>query len=185
MTNVGVVIPVYGDKDKWLPLAETAAESVNGAEVLISIDENLERARNGGAKLFKDKDYIMFLDADDTVHEDFFVKSNEWSGDIIKPDVYLNGKYEPFIQNSDIRRANYLIIGCPVRSELFFRHGGFDEDFPAYTDWHMWARLVVWGRATIEERHDCVYYYNKNSDGVNVSHKWEDINEAKRLLRQI
>lgn len=149
METVGVVIPTYGDKT-WVKRAERARASVENqthtASAIYSIHEaDLQSARNIGAK-YCGTDWLIFLDADDTLDPRYIEKMLEGEGDVRQPatiGVYEDGHRDQeavLIPKKPLLDGNYVVIGAMINRDVFDEVGGF-RDWPLYEDWDLYLRL--------------------------------------------
>jgi len=150
-----IIVPTYGDRDYWGPLAERAMASVEAQtfrdfELIRCHGEDIRSTRNYGG--FKASgEWLVFLDADDELDSNYLENSNHGFGDIRQPLIVFsdeNGVMQsiPFYisPGGGIQHANYIVIGAPVRRDLFVDSGGFD-DYPVFEDWALWLKLVKHG----------------------------------------
>lgn len=152
--DVTIIIPVYGDHDRWMPLARRAAgsaitQTVPPARVFISAGETLSAARNGAAEWAR-TEWLCFLDADDELDVRYVEAMLAAEGDVRQPatlGIDAQGQEDPLpvvIPAKPFMYGNYIVIGAFVRTQLFFDVGGFRE-LPAYEDWDLWIRCWLAG----------------------------------------
>lgn len=173
-----VVIPIIDNhrREHYEYLSRRAVASVERQTLitpyLVSYGDTLEDAKNNGVNKVTTES-VMILDADDFIDPLFMAavdKVEDW--DIIKPRVFLNGLLNAFPEY-DIKLYNYLINGCPVKTELWHSVGGA-QPVP-YQDWWLWARIVIKHDPKIVYCRDAVYHYIKTQDGVNNTHTEDDM----------
>lgn len=153
MTAFSVIIPTYGDKEYWDSFAERAADSVlcqtfKDYELIRHHDKDMQSARNNAADMACG-DWLVFLDADDELEENFLGRTFRGGyGDIQQPlTVYVEATGEMYLPPTyiapcdSIQDGNYVVVGAPVRRELFLAAGGFD-DYPVFEDWALWLKMV-------------------------------------------
>ena len=161
---ISVIIATYGDE--WIAnhqseiqwaLRSASEQSFKAVEVIRIHRDTLHEARNSGAKQAKGH-RLVFLDGDDWLEPNFCRKIVE-SEDVLQPlTKYSEGPntgiatmpsyLEP---RDDLLDGNHLIVGCPVKREMFLDVGGFD-DWPVYEDWALWLKMrkagATFGRTT-------------------------------------
>lgn len=162
--TVGVVIGTYGDETYWAEWASSAYESVAEQTVTPDCirwrhDSTLANARNNAAKQIE-TDYLIFLDADDTLDPGYVQAMLAVDGDIRQPSTLgiQNGvadDYPVLIPETNLRRANYIVVGAMVKRSLFFEVGGFAE-LPCLEDWDLFLRMWLAG-AKITAAPDAIY----------------------------
>jgi glycosyltransferase involved in cell wall biosynthesis len=111
-------------------------------------------ARNNGVKcLNKDTDYIIFLDADDYLAENYIETMIECAefkpeADVIYCDAELVGDATgimeaPPFHELRLRCKNFLHVSAMVRYDSFIEAGMFDENMNTLSleDWELWMRV--------------------------------------------
>lgn len=175
-----VVIPIINNerKEHYEHLAQRAVASTERQTLvtpyLVSYGDTLSEAKNSGVDK-ADSEYCMILDADDVIDRHFMAAVDsvgEW--DIIKPRVYTNGILNVFPER-DIRTMNFLINGCPFKTELWQDVGGAEE--VPYPDWYLWAKIVIKHDPNIVYVRDAIYHYIQTGDGLNQNRSREDMHE--------
>lgn len=149
LTDVTVVIPIFGDMEFWAPLAGRAFRSVlaqtRRPQVVISVGDTLQAARNS-AGLQATTEWLCFLDADDELDPYYVHHMLLGEGDIRQPSTLgivdgVEDGQPVLIPQRRLTESNYVVIGAFVRTEMFRQVGGFD-DFAAFEDWDLWRRCV-------------------------------------------
>jgi glycosyltransferase involved in cell wall biosynthesis len=148
--SVTVIIPIFGDVSYFMPFAQRAYYSVadqtmQPESVLISINDGMQSARNN-AGLNANTEYIIFLDADDTLDKRYIEHiTNYDNADIVVPSVhriYSDGRIDkdqaPYLPKN-LMIGNYVVIGALLRTEHFKKMGGF-HDYDALEDWDFYLR---------------------------------------------
>lgn len=153
MNDVTVIIPIFGDVERWGVLAERALRSaqnqtVPAHDVVISVAETLEDARNRPA-LAATTEWLCFLDADDELDPGYLEAMLAGTGDLRQPSTLgvVDGVEDPFsvvIPAKPLLDGNYIVIGAFVRRTMFVAAGGFNA-LPAYEDWDLWIRCWLEG----------------------------------------
>ena len=147
---ISVIIGTYGDD--WLArnrqVYDRAIESVRNqtsddVELILSHETTLQSARNLGARKALGR-YLVFLDADDWLDPDFCERIVE-PEDVLQPKTAyhrggVQGEVEYLEPYEDLLDGNHLIIGCPVKREVFMDVGGFD-DYHVFEDWALWLKV--------------------------------------------
>lgn len=174
MNDVTVIIPVYGDVERWGLLAERALasalnQSAPAADVVVSVADTLQEARNRPASA-AETEWLCFLDADDELDPRYLEAMLAGSGDLRQPATLgvVEGREDPFpvvIPAKPLLDGNYIVIGALVRREIFERAGGFIE-LPAYEDWDLWIRCWLEG-AVITTCPEAIYRVHVRPDGRN------------------
>lgn len=173
--SVTVIIPVFGNYDRFLPMAERAErsawnQSVKPDEVIVSVDTTLQLARNVPAGEAT-TEFLLFLDADDELDHEYIERMLQGRGDLRQPSTLgvVNGKedeYPVLLPKKDLlTEGNYLVIGTMIRRELFEEVGGF-RDLPAYEDWDLFIRCFLAG-AEITSCPKAIYKIHVQSESRN------------------
>lgn len=178
--TVGVVIPKFGMTSIWDPIAQRAygsalCQTMEPYECAVILGKTLAEARNNGAELFKECDWLIFLDADDELDPYYIESMLKGSGDIRWPStigVYEDGTEDdapvlltPRYGADSLMYHNWMVIGSMVRTSLFFRAGGFREQ-PILEDWDLWIRCVLKGGKP-EPCADAIYRVHVNPNSRN------------------
>lgn len=157
MSDVAVIISTYGDKEEWQPLAERAASSANTQTVLPDevywvhepgMNTSLGAVRNRGARAAS-SEFLIFLDADDTLDPFYVQRMLEADGDLRQPATLgvvdgIEDAHPVLIPPRNLIQANYIVIGAMCRADLFWYAGGF-RDWPVLEDWDLWIRMALNG----------------------------------------
>lgn len=174
---ISVIIATFGDE--WIAnnqhkiqfaLWSAKNQTLDDVEVIRTHEKSLHEARNLGAQKAKGS-RLVFLDGDDWLHERFCENIVE-PEDVLQP--LTKYKDAPFSAigtaasylepRADLIEGNHLIVGCPVKRELFLDVGGFD-DWPVYEDWALWLKMrkagATFGKTT------GIYYVRYNFMGRN------------------
>lgn len=201
METVGVVIPIYGDMDKWIPLAERAMRSVENQTIVPDVVHRVHAgsvgaARNGGGHtsyfLKEDgslghTDWLIFLDADDELHPNYIEAMLKGEGDIRYPSslavvdgVKPEGPGGLPVETNILKR-NFFVIGAMVRRDLFEEVGGFDSKLEAMEDWDFWLKCYNAG-ADIQPCPDAIYYNYVVPDSRNQNKA--AVERAARIIKK-
>lgn len=184
--DVAIVVATFGSKE-WEEEGDFAVSTLKAQTLTPSIVRlhlqhgSLVQARNEAAWMAKldeawtDDSWLVFLDADDALDPRFVEAVSAYDGeaDILQTAVrgfnYSEnglGVDMEFIdpvpvlheQKYPLLRQNYLTVGSPIRSEMFFKVGGFDE-WPALEDWGLWLKCYN-ESAVFDELYEAVYLIN-------------------------
>lgn len=188
--NIDVVIATYGD-ESWKATAERALRSVHNQRVpprSISVvhGESLAAARNEGASRGAAA-YVSFLDADDELHPTYFQAMsrvlNRGYG-ILNPSVqfaYPDGRrVKKNFQVRPLDKGNYIVIGAPLRRDLFEEAGGFDEQWRAYEDWQLMRKINALGGRILRVPNAIYIAYWHEDSRNNTVHDKEQLMEEMR-----
>lgn len=193
MTSIGIVVATFGNEVRWAPLAERAIASAASQEVPDGLElktvwthgDSLHEARNEGADLVK-TDWLIFLDADDTLRPGYVKAMIEGHGDIRQPETVTAGNPDEqpiFIPPKDsLRSGNWIVIGAACRASLFYQVGGF-RDLPIYEDWDLWIRMANAG-AEIGQAPGAVYEVTVMPDSRNQADHEVAVYWFNRILQE-
>lgn len=154
--SVGVVIGTYGDRS-WVQKSQRAIESVRSQtrqpDLLITRHATtLAEARNHGASMCASR-WLIFLDADDTLHPEYVHSMMEQVGDaktalLVQPStqgVYSDGTKDETANLipplPSLLFGNHMVVGTMCPREVFLGVGGFDDTLPVLEDWDLWIRM--------------------------------------------
>jgi glycosyltransferase involved in cell wall biosynthesis len=158
--SITVAVATYGD-DIWLEYARHAIASAKPQAPVIHVHgDNLADARNKALALVE-TDYVIHLDADDTLLPGYVDAMLSGSADVRVPMVRNMSNpnrlapYSPQVwghrhlcEPACLIQGNYIVVGAAVRTELARQVGGWwDEQI--YEDWSLWLRCQQAG-ATFE-----------------------------------
>lgn len=176
MTDVSVIVATYGDPS-WFATADTACRSAKDqtvpVEILQTHGPSLHEARNEAAG-FATAEWLVFLDADDTLDPHYVEEMLKGGADLRQPatlGVYPDGTTDPTAnvippRGASILDGNHLVVGTMVRRQLFMDVGCFD-DYPILEDWDLWIRCLLAG-ATQEAIPAAIYRVGVNDSGRNA-----------------
>lgn len=171
---ISIIIATYGD-DIWKEIAQRAVISAENqtlkSEVIYVHGDTLAQARNEGASI-STGEYLIFLDADDELHEDYTLHMSRCNYDLTQCAIQIGNDIPNILEKKDLRRFNYLIIGTMVKKAKFL---GFKE-YPAWEDWDLWVRMYLKG-ARIGLCEKAIYKIHQNKNGRNSSMTQEFQNE--------
>lgn len=196
--EVAVIIGTFGD-DEWndrgeqLLIDTSVQQTVRPLVVHYHHADSLQKARNGGAELAPETvEWLVFLDADDeldshfvetlleyehdadilqTAVRGFTLNEDGWTREWLDPVPVLHRQKYP------LKTTNYLIIGSPIRTDIFRSVGGFD-DWPVLEDWAFFLKAYNAG-AKFGELYDAVYFINDN----HARNRHPDIDNVARKIR--
>lgn len=156
MSTVACIVATYGpDKLIWDKLAHRAIASLAKQtrqpnqlhRIHVPEDNALHVARNRGAQM-SSTEWLIFLDADDSLHPEYIEAMLAGEGDVRIPNVerwWPDGTHEQphqIREGGDLLQTSHILIGAMVRRDLFLKVGGF-EDLPIWEDWHFWCKCWV------------------------------------------
>jgi glycosyltransferase involved in cell wall biosynthesis len=164
--QVEVVVPIFGGLDVWLPRARAAKASVDAQTVPTAchIVEGVDLADARNAALaFVETEFVILLDADDTLAPDYVEHMLAGTGDVRWPSVaYPDGTVVAEASNP-LPEWNQVVIGAMARRDLLVRVGGF-RDLPVLEDYDLWCRCWAAG-ADMQPCLDAVYRYHHTQRG--------------------
>lgn len=187
--DVAVIVATYGDEALWKPLADRALRSATACEPAMwghVHGESLHEARNRGAAMAENMEWLCFLDADDELEPGYFDAMAQGDTDLRAPLVrFVTSRFskaEPRIPGGtdDMTEGNRLVIGTLIRKELFDQVGGF-RDWPLYEDWDLWQRCWLAG-ATIGFT-EAVYRANVRRGSRNRAPSSREKERARQAIR--
>lgn len=172
MTEAAIVVATYGDEARWGALAEAAIASAEQQTVVSQTvyvhGDSLHEARNAGAAQ-TDSEWLIFLDADDTLDPHYVEQMLKGTGDLRQPmtlGVYPDGTTDApvFIPpKASFADGNWMVIGTPVRRCFFEAAGGWSDE-ALYEDWALWWRCWLAG-AEIGKAFGAIYRITVHPDG--------------------
>lgn len=161
-TDVKLVVVVNGKEAKWI-------EKYSNTTIIYEKNPNVSKARNIGISfLIKNSEYIMFLDADDSISCDYIKKALEVTKnkeyDIIDSRFIWNG-YEVWgtreLRNKQIKAFRGSVTGTMYSSEII-GETLFDETIQIGEDVKFNKEIL--NKSPKKGLFDGIYVYNK---GVN------------------
>lgn len=216
--DFSVIIPCYNLGDLvWKAVNSVLLQSINSVQIIIvddaspdpetrkilkELEEYVEvvylqknggvaAARNAGIKHAK-SDYILCLDADDTIRPTYLEKAknlfemDESAGIVSCGAQYFGGKSGVWNPKDKIGLVETL-VGSPIPTASCFRKsawkesGGYDAKLRGYEDWSYWINLIKrgWQVRVIPE---ILFDYYVRPDGkVNTSNK-NSVNLVSRIV---
>jgi glycosyltransferase involved in cell wall biosynthesis len=194
--DVAIIIPCY-DLEKYLGecIDSIRAQTVQPKEIIIihdgckapkffngcemicrSFNRGVAYSRDEGAKNTKAK-YILFVDADDALREDFIEESLKIDADIVYPRVFLwsrwggskyyNAMFEPDknITLKKLLAKNEIVVTSLIKRTVYDKVGGFDESLPIFEDWDFFVRANIKGFTM--QRSETYLKYRQRMDSRN------------------
>lgn len=190
--SVSIVVGTFGDA-KWSVMADAVAlpsaynQTYPATDIISVHADTLAQARNIGAER-ANGDWLVFLDADDTLDPRYLAAMSEWMADrpmLLQPStlgVYPDGREDEapvLIPARPLHSGNFMVIGTAIRRDQFLKVGGFKER-PMYEDWCLWIRAWQDG-ALLQPVPDAIYRVGVNPTGRNS----QDKREQERWFRTI
>jgi glycosyltransferase involved in cell wall biosynthesis len=188
--NIEIIVVDDGSTDDSVAIIEK-----NYPQIKLISQENAgpSMARNTGANLATG-DYLVFLDADDMLHESYVEKclsvlQNRHSVEIVYSDAEFFGaktglfqldaySYEIFLCN------NCIPIFAMIKKSTFLAVGAFDIDLKYAEDWDLWLRIVIKG-GLVHKINETLYYYRKRLDGSSLTDQNKLNNDLERSRLKI
>ncbi len=146
-----------GSTDDTFAVAQAFANTDKRIRVLQQTNEGVSAARNKGLSATNFQ-WVLFLDAEDYLAEDYFHKmaqkvlSDEALDAVVCGwnTVYPNGKIEagsfpPFLTDlfpALAVRCAFVIHACVLRKSLAETVGGFEKELSVCEDWDFWQRIA-------------------------------------------
>ena len=176
--DVSVAVGTFGGQH-WVDLAQRAIRSARALDVpVVHVHaDSLHEARNEALNRVE-TEYVVHLDADDELDENFFCEMEYGTADVRGPAVtYINSGYssKPLVPQvfghshacvgGCLLDGNWLVVGSLVRTELVRKVGGW-RDYPVYEDFDLWQRCWLAG-ATFEAMPCAVYKAHVRHDSRN------------------
>jgi GT2 family glycosyltransferase len=176
--SVGIIVATFGDLEEWQSLADRALASVRNQSVpvqkLVHVhSDTLSNARNVAAAKAEDCEWLIFLDADDELDENYVMYMLAGEGDIRQPStlgVHADGHEDDFPvlippHNGGFLVGNNLVIGSMMRRDYFLKVGGF-RDLPCLEDWDLFIRMRLEG-ARVRTCPNAIYRVHVNPNSRN------------------
>lgn len=163
MNDVTICICTYGS-NHWATKGQELCRKLDKVFPQIvkiayhEADSNLSTVRNKALELVP-SEYIIFVDADDNLSDNYVAEMMQGYADIRVPSVQYISRgtpltpYVPRVSACTHKAScgpqclplgNYLVIGSMARTEALRAVGGF-RDWPMYEDWDLWARCYTNG----------------------------------------
>lgn len=149
--------------------------------------QTLAEARNEGAGRAIG-DWLVFLDADDTLDPHYLASMSEWCSDqpaLLQPStlgVYPDGREDEhpvLIPQRPLDTGNFMVIGTAIRRDQFLRIGGFKE-WPLYEDWCLFIRAWQDGAIFVPVP-DAIYRVGVNPKSRNNAEQREQVRYFKQI----
>ena len=198
MKTVSVIIPCF-NYGQWLPEAIESALSqthephevivVNdgstdntgevvrrfpGVKYIYQENKGTPAARNLGIKLAKGE-WILPLDADDTLEPTFIERCLKEKTDIISCSMHMFGEkiadcrlnmLHP--RYADFLKSNHCLCVALYKKKMWEHIGGYDEKMVlGYEDWELWIRATKAGY-TMTVLDDLLFNYRKHGESMNA-----------------
>ena len=174
--EVSICVATFGDEDKWDPLARRAVrsaedQSIPARQIIWCYAPTLHEARNEAAE-FARGEWLVFLDADDTLDAHYVNGILAGAGDLRQPSTLgvdeRTGEEDPCSVLIPAKRSllegNWMVIGTGCRRELFEEVGGFGDE-PLYEDYALWCKMVADAGAKIGTAPEAIYRVTVHAEG--------------------
>ncbi len=154
-------------------------------------NKGLSAARNTG--IFKAKgEFILPLDSDDKLHEDFYkviMDIYKYS----KADIYYGNAQHfgdencVFKAKENLTKLDFILNGNQINATAVFkksvwrRVGGYDENLKTYEDWDFWLRCKF-SNINFKYIPTCIFYYRKIYDGKSMLQTTKNIAEDQKKI---
>lgn len=150
-------------------------------------NKGLSAARNTGIKAAKGE-YIIPLDADDKIDENFAEKTIGFDG-ITRTALQTFGDESVLLEPSpytDLCVNNQIFVTSTFPKKAWEEVGGYDEEMMAFEDWDFWFRLIEHGYPikTINEPL-FLYRIHKGQMTSNNNDKWRDYLRKKHKCESV
>ncbi|WP_310556094.1 glycosyltransferase [Flavobacterium sp.] len=189
--NIEIIIVNDGSIDNSKVVIENYMAVNNNCILLNQENKGPSFSRNFGATKASGK-YIMFLDADDLVHQTYVNKciavlENNSTIDIVYSEIEFFEAQTGKWRLNDFEMPSFLINNCiPIcavfKTELFRSIGGFDTNLSFTEDWDLWIQIIKTNKIVFKIP-EILFYYRKRhskdslSDNMNVN----SISDKSRL----
>lgn len=172
-----IIVATYGGND-WRDMGAATADLYHAVHVH---GHTLAQARNTAAER-ADSEWLIFLDADDSLAPGYVDAMAAASADLRAPRLqlhYSGGRIvTPDLASRDIERTNPCCIGTAIRRSLFLACGGFPE-LAGWEDWALFLRAYRRG-ASIAHVPAAVY-----RQSVRPRSRNQTVPDAARLYNEI
>lgn len=178
--NLEIIVVNDGTKDRSAVIAKEYAQKDNRIKVYDYENGGLSVARNRGLKHAKG-DYISFVDGDDWLHPDFYMKLAEAletnhadiaKCSIIETDTVTERKFG--FKETKAKKADFGlyfskgILWTVVWNALYKREIAIDVRYPAGVNFEdLYASgMYIFKTGTVVELKDALYYYRQSASGL-------------------
>lgn len=146
-------------------------------------------ARNNGA-LNANGEYLLFLDADDTIHKTYLQKCldcftrNSNLQLVNSKAMFFGARYEswqlPELELLSFLRNNCIHISCLIKKEVFVNLGMFDTNISYAEDWELWLRFIkTYGTDCYYRIPEELFFYRKHHEKNSLTDKLNTNNYAE------
>lgn len=216
--SVSVVIPCYNYADYVGEAIESVLKQTRPVNEIIvindgSTDESLKAInrykdrvtiidqRNSGIVATKNRglqlaqsDWIIFLDADDIMHEDYvkilYREARQANADVVYSSMKFIGHEagifwsRPFSRRA-LRKGNYINNSALMRKEIVAGLGGYkDEHHFGYEDWELYANLAE-NNYRFRFVHIPLLFYRRHSDNSRDKAAQQKLKTAHQTIREL
>jgi|GEM_PF-2588379 len=178
--NVEIIIVDDASSDKE---TKKVLKKLEGRVRVVYLKENggVSAARNKGV-VQAASEYILCLDADDTIDERYLemaknVFDADDTVDIVSCDVNVWGESDWVWKPMDVVSMRDALVSSPIPTASCFRKtahvqgGGYDEKLRGYEDWDHWIRIMKQGGKVRVIPHILFHYFSRPGSKVKTSNK--------------
>lgn len=162
-------------------------------EIIDQKNSGVIAARNNGLKVAKG-DWIIFLDADDTLDKKYIEKlyaaARINGSDVVYAGMKMVGHAEeifesrPFTERS-IKKGNYINNAALMKRELVVKAGGYKKEMDlGYEDWELYISLAELG-AKFRHVNEPLLYYRRHQTTSRDLESHKHLLHAHRAVRKL
>jgi len=168
-----IIIVNDGSTDDFIQNSDWILKTFSNIDIKIINQENkgLSAARNAGIKA-ANGEFILPLDADDKIHEDFISKCLFNNSDIIATARQEFGNStkqwlpKEFPTHQDFLKANQMDYCALYKKNIWEELGGYDENMKdGFEDWDFWIRATAAGYK-VQVIQELLFYYRKHGESL-------------------
>jgi len=192
-TNIQVIIIDDGSTDNTTDIAIGFCNEDNRIAAYSCHNRGLVEARNFGANLDGNYEYLLFLDSDDTIAPGYLTAAVETLSvtlaDIAYPTAYMFGdvcrQWDTGPMTIDALKEKSNVPYCSLmKRSLFSRIGGFSTSMnEGYEDWEFWLRAARLGAKSVRIEGGPLFNYRIRSESMLSKAREKHDELKKRLLR--
>jgi glycosyltransferase involved in cell wall biosynthesis len=213
--RISIIVNVYKGTEQYLEecLESIKSQTTKPYEIILVVDgyekpmiypgvtaivrdenKGIAFSRNQGFQL-STGDYILFVDADDMLAENFLEEMMAqvlWhKPDVVYPSAILlarwddskldNGYFVPphTLKLSDMAKQNYVLVTSLIKREVYEKVGGFNPDLSIFEDYEFFLKAMLIGYKFV--RANCCLRYRQRTLSRNRSNE----SSKERIYNQI